>query len=79
MLQSHLGTERFDAAMQAYFDTWKFRHPSPADLQVSMESSTGEDLAWFFEDWVQTTQRNDLKLVSSSPNHGATFRGIKVR
>ena len=81
MLQSHLGTERFDAAMQAYFDTWKFRHPSPADLQASMEKSTGEDLSWFFEDWVQTTQRNDLKLVSTNAKASgpATFRGIKVR
>ena len=76
MLQSHLGTDLFDAAMQAYFDTWKFRHPSPADLQVSMESSTGEDLAWFFEDWVQTTQRNDLKLVSSSPKRGIRVKNV---
>ena len=81
MLQSHLGTERFDAAMQLYFDTWKFRHPSPKDLQVSMEKSTGEDLSWFFEDWIQTTKRNDLKLVSVNAKSSgpATFRGIKVR
>ena len=81
MLQSHLGTERFDAAMQLYFDTWKFRHPSPKDLQVAMEKSTGEDLSWFFEDWIQTTKRNDLKLVSVNAKSSgpATFRGIKVR
>ena len=81
MLQSHLGTERFDAAMQLYFDTWKFRHPSPADLQKSMEKSTGEDLSWFFEDWIQTTKRNDLKLVSVNAKSSgpAMFRGIKVR
>ena len=81
MLQSHLGTERFDAAMQLYFDTWKFRHPSPKDLQVAMEKSTGEDLSWFFGDWIQTTKRNDLKLVSVNAKSSgpATFRGIKVR
>ena len=81
MLQSHLGTERFDTAMQAYFDTWKYRHPSPSDLQASMEASTGEDLAWFFEDWVQTTQRNDLKLVSTDARASGpwSFRAIKVR
>ena len=81
MLQSHLGTDRFDAAMQLYFDTWKFRHPSPEDLQKAMEKSTGEDLSWFFEDWIQTTKRNDLKLVSVTAKSSgpATFRGIKVR
>ena len=81
MLQSHLGTERFDAAMQLYFDTWKFRHPSPSDLQASMEQSTGEDLSWFFGDWIQTTKRNDLKLVSvnAKASGPATVRAIKVR
>ena len=74
MLQSHLGTERFDAAMQLYFDTWKFRHPSPKDLQASMEQSTGEDLSWFFGDWIQTTKRNDLKLKAAS-----TKRGLVVK
>jgi len=76
MLQSHLGTERFDAAMQAYFDTWKFRHPSPADLQASMEKSTGEDLSWFFEDWVQTTKRNDLKLTAASAKRGIHVKNV---
>ena len=81
MLQSHLGTERFDAAMQLYFDTWKFRHPSPSDLQAAMEKSTGEDLSWFFGDWIQTTKRNDLKLVSvnAKATDPATVRAIKVR
>ena len=81
MLQSHLGTERFDAAMQLYFDTWKFRHPSPSDLQAAMEQSTGEDLSWFFGDWIQTTKRNDLKLVSvnAKATDPATVRAIKVR
>ncbi len=66
MLQSHLGQARFDAAMRMYFDTWKFRHPAPEDLQAVMEKSTGEDLSWFFEEWVQTIKRNNLKLVSTN-------------
>ena len=41
MLQQHLGTERLDKAMQFYFDTWKFRHPTPADLKACLEESTG--------------------------------------
>ena len=81
MLQSHLGTERFDAAMQLYFNTWKFRHPSPSDLQAAMEQSTGEDLSWFFGDWIQTTKRNDLKLISinAKASDPAKERAIKVR
>ena len=74
MLQSHLGTARFDAAMQSYFDTWKYRHPGPADLQASMEASTGEDLSWFFEDWIQTTKRSDLELRKASTRKGLVVR-----
>ena len=74
MLQQHLGTERLDKAMQFYFDTWKFRHPTPADLKACLEESTGENLNWFFSDWIQTTKKNDLKLVQASSK-----RGIKVR
>ena len=70
MLQAHLGTERFDAAMQLYFDTWKFRHPQPEDLQKCMEISSGEDLSWFFGDWIQTTKRNDLSLRRASKRSG---------
>ena len=74
MLQSHLGTARFDAAMQLYYDTWKYRHPGPADLQACMESSTGEDLSWFFDGWIQTTKRNDLELRKASTRKGLVVR-----
>ena len=76
MLQSHLGTERFDSAMQLYFDRWKFRHPSPSDLQACLEESTGEDLSWFFEGWIQTTERNDLKLVAASEKRGIVVKNV---
>lgn len=74
MLQAHLGAARFDAAMQLYFDTWKFRHPSPKDLQACMEASSGEDLAWFFEGWIQSTKRNDLALVKANPRRGLVVK-----
>ncbi|HWE24792.1 MAG TPA: M1 family metallopeptidase, partial [Myxococcales bacterium] len=45
-----LGDDVLARAMRAYFDRWKFRHPSAADLRASFEESTGRaDLvdAWF--------------------------------
>ena len=76
MLQSHLGEVAFDKAMQLYFDQWKFRHPAPADLQLCLEKSTGEDLSWFFGDWIQTTKRNDLALVKASADKGLTVKNV---
>ena len=65
-LRHSLGTERFDAAMQAYFDAWKFKHPAPDDLRAAMESSTGEDLGWFFDDLVETTGVTNYALTRAS-------------
>ena len=76
MLQSHLGEVAFDKAMQLYFDQWKFRHPAPEDLQLCLEKSTGEDLSWFFGDWIQTTKRNDLALVKASADKGLTVKNV---
>ncbi|MCH2199578.1 MAG: M1 family metallopeptidase [Flavobacteriales bacterium] len=60
-LKSYLGEDRFDQAMQAYFDAWKFKHPQPEDLQAILEKETGEDLTWFFEELVKTDGLIDFK------------------
>jgi len=62
-LQQYLGTEKYDKAMRQYFQDWKFKHPSPIDLQTSIENSCGEDLSWFFNDWIKTTGNNDWKIT----------------
>lgn len=49
MLENYLGTVNFDRAMQAYYQKWQFKHPSPADFQAHLESTTGESLDWLFD------------------------------
>lgn len=63
-LQQYIGVEEFDKAMSTYFEDWKFKHPSPSDLQASLEKSTGKDLNWFFEGWIKTKNKNDWKVCS---------------
>ena len=58
-MRQYLGDKRFDHAMQTYFNDWKFKHPSPSDLQKSMERSSGEDLSWFFDGWIKTNEKNN--------------------
>jgi hypothetical protein len=70
-LRQYLGTIRFDKAMQAYFDEWKFKHPSPSDLQASIENSTGENLDWFFDGWIKTTKKNDWAITRVKQNEGS--------
>lgn len=61
-LMDYLGAEKFDAAMSAYYQQWKFKHPQPADLRKVLETETGKDLSWLFEDLIQTTKHIDYKL-----------------
>ena len=61
-LMDYLGAEKFDAAMSAYYQQWKFKHPQPADLQKTLETQTGKDLNWLFKDLIQTTKHIDYNL-----------------
>ena len=41
ILQSRMGTMAFDAGMKNYYETWKFKHPSPLDFKACMEKAAG--------------------------------------
>ncbi|HEX6180612.1 MAG TPA: M1 family metallopeptidase, partial [Chitinophagaceae bacterium] len=48
-LESHLGREVFDKAMKAYYEEWKFKHPTPEDFRKTIETVSGKDLSAFFD------------------------------
>jgi hypothetical protein len=48
MLESYLGIESFDKAMQAYFNKFAFKHVYPKDLQQTLEHSSGKNLDSIF-------------------------------
>lgn len=49
LLQSRMGQEAFDAGMRAYYEKWKFKHPSPKDFQEVMEETVGYSLQNIFD------------------------------
>lgn len=49
ILESAIGRDKIDLAVQNYFDKWKHKHPQPADMQAAFEEAIGEDLDAFFE------------------------------
>jgi hypothetical protein len=71
-LRQAIGTEVFDAGMQAYFEAWKFKHPSPQDLRNTLERAADTDLSWFFEDVIQTTGVTDYALTRLRRPNDAT-------
>jgi len=61
-LEKYLGTEKFDIAMRGFYDTWKFRHPQPEDLQNYLETATGKKLDWLFENLIYGTDQQDYAI-----------------
>ncbi|HEX2683796.1 MAG TPA: M1 family metallopeptidase, partial [Ferruginibacter sp.] len=44
-MEEYAGRNRFDSAMKAYYEQWKFKHPYPEDFFKVMEAETGKNLA----------------------------------
>ncbi len=65
-LRNHVvGRAVFDQAFQAYTANWAFKHPTPGDFFRSIESATGEDLAWFWRGFFYTTDVLDIGIDSA--------------
>ena len=62
-LQEYLGTEEMDRILQVYFDTWKFKHPSPADLEAIFEVESGKSMDWVFQDLMGTSKQLDYGIT----------------
>ncbi len=66
-LRNHVvGKTAFDKAFREYTAAWAFKHPTPADFFRSIESSTGEDLAWFWRGFFYTNDVLDIGIDSAS-------------
>jgi hypothetical protein len=76
-----LGDDVLARAMRAYYDRWKFRHPSTADLRASFEEASGrKDVvdAWFDAQVYGAQPMDDrVELVESTevlPQPGTILR-----
>jgi hypothetical protein len=76
-LMAFLGTSTMDAAMQQYFETWKFKHPQPDDLRKILEGVSHKDLSWFFDDLINTTKKLDYQILASRPHANGFSVAVK--
>lgn len=61
-LEQYLGTSKFDSIMKLYYQSWKFKHPYPEDIQKIFEENSSENLSWFFNDLLNTNKEIDFKI-----------------
>jgi hypothetical protein len=59
-LFDYLGEDLSERCIKDYYSTWSYRHPDPKDLQASFEKSSGQDLDWFFDDFLMTNSPHSV-------------------
>lgn len=62
-LMNYLGEDLFNACMAAYYEKWKFKHPSPKDIEEVFEEVSGKNLDWFFDTLINTKGKIDVKAT----------------
>ncbi len=62
MLRNYVGNEAFFAALEDYLKTNQFKTAEIANLRMSFEKVTGEDLNWFFNQWFFTKGHPVLEM-----------------
>ena len=61
-LKDLLGDDLFKKALHAYMDNWNGKHPVPWDYFNSINTASGKNLNWFFDNWFFTNNYLDLSV-----------------
>ncbi|HEV7387218.1 MAG TPA: M1 family metallopeptidase [Gemmatimonadaceae bacterium] len=59
-------------AMSEYAQAWRFKHPSPWDYAFFMNNALRQDLGWFWNYWLFTTERVDESIQNVRTAGGRT-------
>ncbi len=65
---------RFRAMLRSFHEQWRGRRATTADFRAAVESATGEDMGWFFRQWVEGTAVPSYRAEwSADPGEGGTW------
>ncbi len=67
-LQRYLGEATMNRIMQTYFARWRFRHPTTRDFIATAGEVAGEDLTWFFDQFVYGTAIVNYGIEKIAPD-----------
>jgi hypothetical protein len=62
-LEGLIGTDTMRNAMHAYFERYKFTHPTGTDFLKTIEDVSGQDLTWYFNQAVSGTNVLDYEVA----------------
>ncbi|MNX35080.1 hypothetical protein D3C86_653360 [compost metagenome] len=67
-LKDMLGDDLFKKSLHAYMENWNGKHPIPWDYFNSMNTASGKNLNWFFNNWFFTNNYIDISVKEVSKN-----------
>lgn len=76
-LESQLGTEAFNKAMQEYYRRWKFKHPQPEDFKKTIEESSGQNLDSVFSYLTKTGRLPTQQRSGTKTSFIFNFKSLK--
>ncbi|MBI3460989.1 M1 family metallopeptidase, partial [Candidatus Acetothermia bacterium] len=59
-LEYLVGRETFDKILQTYVQNFQFKQVTTADFEKVASDVYGQDLAWFFDEWLRSTKTLDF-------------------
>lgn len=80
-IEELVGRDAMGKAMKLYYERWKFRHPSAADLRDALAEGTGQSalIHQIFNAQVYGTQRVDARIVSVKNEELVPRPGTEMR
>jgi hypothetical protein len=75
-LRDEIGPRAFARGERAFFDKWRFRHPSTEDFFRSFSEGAGRDLSAYQKAFVDGTTRLDWQVVSARSASTAPAVGV---
>jgi hypothetical protein len=77
MLGGIVGDEAVINAMKKYTTTWAYKHPSPWDYMFFMNNELGQNLEWFWNYWLFTTESVEGSIQDVNTENGTTTVLVK--
>lgn len=65
MLRGVVGRETMRRVLRTYYQRHRFTHVTEADFRQVVADVTGDDYAWFFDQWLHTTRRLDYGIAEA--------------
>jgi len=74
MLREYLGTPVFERVVREYARRYQFRHVTGEDLRLVAQEVSGQQLGWFWDQWIRRSDRLDYSIASAATRQGADGR-----